>query len=94
METNKEIIKDCANQIFINLTDVEVETFANELAGVLKEVEVIDKMDTDRVKTDVSVLVQSNAFRKDEVVEFKNKKALLQNAAEVEDNMYKIPKVL
>jgi len=91
---NKEIILDCANQIFINLTEQEVEEFAKELPQVLKKVEIIDKLNTDKIEPDISVLEQSNAFRKDEVVEFKNKKLLLQNAAEVEDNMYRIPKVL
>lgn len=90
----KEVILDCAKQIFINLTELEVEEFAAELPQVLKKVEVIDKLNTDNVSEDVSVLEQSNAFRKDEVVEFKDKKLLLQNAAEVEDSMYKIPKVL
>ena len=90
----KEIIEDCARQVFINLTDSETEEFGRELEQVLKEVEVIDGVNTDNVTEDVSVLKQSNAFRKDEVIEFKDKKLLLQNAPEIEDDMYKIPKVL
>ena len=90
----KDIIKDCGRQIFVNLTNEEINEFADELEKVLDKVKTIDKVNTDDVKEDVSVLQQSNAFRKDEVVEFKDKKLLLQNAAEVEDGMYKIPKVL
>ena len=35
-----------------------------------------------------------NVFRKDEVVDFEDKEALLSNAPEQERNMFKIPKVI
>ena len=94
METEKEKIIDWAKQTFMKLTDAEIDEFATELAQMLAEVDAMEKVNTDNVQEDVSVLEQSNAFRKDEVMEFKDTKLLLQNSPEVEDNMYKIPKVL
>jgi len=35
-----------------------------------------------------------NVFRKDEIKEFEEREALLQNAPEKENNMFKIPKVI
>ena len=35
-----------------------------------------------------------NVFRKDEIVEFEDKEALLQNAPTKEDGMFQIPKVI
>ena len=35
-----------------------------------------------------------NVFRKDEIVEFKDRESLLANAPEIEQDMFKVPKVM
>ncbi len=42
----------------------------------------------------VSVNKNCNVFRKDEIKQFENMEALLQNAPEKEENMFKTPKVI
>ena len=44
--------------------------------------------------TSLSAFKWKNVFRKDEVKVFEDNEALLQNAPEQENNMFKIPKVL
>ena len=43
---------------------------------------------------DYKIILNYNVFRKDEVISFEYKEALLANAPEKERNMFKIPKVL
>ena len=55
---------------------------------------VLDSVNTDNVEESIGTLNNVNVFRKDEVKEFEDKEALLQNAPEQESNMIKIPKVI
>ena len=61
------------------------------IAGSAKRIQLktIEGLDTTNGAID-----NFNVFRKDEIKVFEDNAALLQNAPEQEDNMFKIPKVL
>ena len=46
------------------------------------------------LNTSVGTLDTCNVFRRDEVKVFEDNKALLENAPEEEENMFRIPKVI
>lgn len=91
---NQEQIIDMSKLVSIHLAETEVKKFAEELADIIDFVKPLNEVDTNEVIEDISVMKKYNAFRKDEVVEYKNLELLLKNAPESEDGMYKIPKVM
>ena len=55
---------------------------------------ILDSVNTDNVEESIGTLNNVNVFRKDEIKEFEDKEALLQNAPEQENSMFRIPKVI
>jgi len=94
MIVSKDEILHIADLADLNIKDNEVDEYAKNLQDILNFVEVLNKVDTDNVEESVRTIETSNVFRKDEVKEFEDKEALLQNAPEKEANMFKIPKVI
>lgn len=94
MAVDKEEVLRIAKLADLNIKEEEIESYAKNLQDILEFAEIIQSVDTDNVKESVGTLEISNVFRKDEVVEFEDKDALLQNAPEQEDNMFKVPKVV
>ena len=64
------------------------------LRDILDFADVVCKAPVDNLKATIASNTNCNLFRKDEVIEFENEEALMQNAPEAERNMFKIPKVL
>lgn len=94
MTISKEEIIHIAKLADLNIKEEEIEDYAKNLQDILEFAEIINNVDTDNVKESIGTLEISNVMRKDEVKEFEDKEALLQNAPEKEQNMFKIPKVI
>ena len=94
MAVDKEEILKIAKLADLNIKEEEIENYAKNLQDILEFAEIIQSVDTENIKESIGTLEISNVFRKDEVVDFEDKEALLQNAPEKEDNMFKIPKVI
>ena len=72
----------------------EEETYLENLQEILNFADVINNADVSNLDITIGTYENKNVFRKDEVKEFGNLDALLQNAPEKEQNMFKIPKVI
>jgi len=95
MEISKEKILNLSNQIYMGLTEEEVQKLCKDVGQAVKEMQILNEVDISDIKPDISVLDNCyNAFRKDEVVDYEDKEDLLKNAKEVEDSMFKIPKIV
>ncbi len=94
MAISKEEILHIADLADLKIKDNEVDNYAKNLEDILNFAKIINSVDTNNVKESIGTFQTSNVFRKDEVVEFEDKEALLQNAPEKENNMFKIPKVI
>ena len=94
MTISREEILHIAKLADLNIKEEEIENYAKNLQDILEFAEIIQNIDTENVKETIGTLEVSNVFRKDEVKEFEDKEALLQNAPEEENNMFKIPKVI
>ncbi|MBO4816089.1 MAG: Asp-tRNA(Asn)/Glu-tRNA(Gln) amidotransferase subunit GatC [Clostridia bacterium] len=93
MTISKDEIIHIAKLADLNIKE-EIEDYAKNLQDILEFAEIINSVDTENIKESVGTLEISNVFRKDEIKEFEDKEALLQNAPESENNMFKIPKVI
>ena len=70
------------------------DKYLKNLDDILNYVEVIQKAPIDDLSETFMANESANVFRKDEVIDFENKEGIMNNAPELENNMFKIPKVI
>lgn len=94
MAVSKEEILHIAKLADLKIQENEIDEYAKNLEDILDFMKVLDSVNTDNVEESIGTLNNVNVFRKDEVKEFEDKEALLQNAPEQENSMFRIPKVI
>ena len=94
MNVSKEELLHIAKLSDLNLRDNEIDEYLKNLDNMLEYVKVIDNADVESIKETIGANDNINVFRKDEVKTFENMEDLVNGGASVEQNMYKIPKVL
>lgn len=94
MEVSKEEILHIAELASIKLKDEEIPEYLKNLQDILNFANVVSEAPVEGVDTSVGTLDNFNVFRKDEVKVFEDNKALLENAPDEEENMFRIPKVI
>lgn len=94
MKVTREELLHIAKLANLNLKEEEIDKYLVNLTDILNFANIVNEASVDELKETVGTNTNYNVFRKDEVVEFEDKEALLANAPEKELNMFKIPKVL
>jgi len=94
MEVSKEEILHIAKLANLKLADEEIPEYLKNLQDILNFANSLNKAPIEGLDTSVGTMDNYNVFRKDEIKVFEDNKALLQNAPEQEENMFKIPKVI
>ena len=94
MEVSKEEILHIAKLANLKLKDEEIDNYIENLEDILNFVNTLNKAPTQGVDVSNGGIDNYNVFRKDEIKVFEDNKALLQNAPEQEDNMFRVPKVI
>lgn len=94
MQVSKEELLHIANLASLNLEEDEVEKYLENLQDILNFANIVNNAPTEGLDITIGSNETKNVFRKDEVNKFEDIDALLQNAEEKEQNMFKIPKVL
>ena len=92
MEVSKEEILHIAK--LANLKEEEISDYIKNLQDILNFANIVNKAPINGLETSIGAIENFNVFRKDEIKVFEDNKALLENAPEKEDNMFKIPKVI
>ena len=94
MKVSKEEILHIANLANLNLEENEIENYLENLDDILNFAEIVNNAPVDDLDITIGANETKNVFRKDEVKIFKDNEALLQNAPEQEQHMFKIPRVI
>lgn len=94
MKVTREELLHIAKLANLNLKEEEIDKYLANLTDILNFANIVNEASVDKLKETFGTNTNYNVFRKDEVVEFEDKEALLANAPEKELNMFKIPKVL
>ena len=91
MQVGKEEILHIAKLAALNIREDEIEEYRKNLQDILNFANIVNSVDTDNVSETIGSTNNVNMFREDEIKEFEDKEALLQNAPEKQNN---IPKVI
>ena len=94
MQVSREQLLHIANLARLNLEEDEIEKYRENLQDILNFAEKVNNAPTDGLGETIGANDKYNVFRKDEIVEFGDRDALLQNAPAQERGMFKIPKVI
>ena len=94
MEVTREDLLHIAKLANLTIKEEEIDKYLLNLKDILNFANIVNKAPVEGLKETIGSNTNYNVFRKDEIVEFKDKELLLQNAPEQEQNMFKIPKVL
>ena len=78
----------------LKLSKEEIRLFQDQLGRILKHIEDLKKLDTEKVSPTSHVLGLTNILREDEPRPFKDQKRILENAPESEGPYFKVPKVI
>ena len=94
MQVSREEILHIANLARLNLKDEEVDKYIENLQDILNFADVVNNAPVEGLDITIGANEAKNVFRKDEIKIFEDNAALLQNAIDPEQNMFKIPKVI
>ena len=79
----------------LRLSDEEVENLRTELSEILNYVEQLNEVDTAGLKPTYQVTGLTNVSRSDDIKDYGyNNEDLLKNAPAVQDNQFKVKRVL
>jgi len=94
MSINKDNIKKISKLARISVTNEETDRLEKDLNSILKFVEQLKELNTDKVEPISSVSDQELTMNKDEVKKINEKDDILKNAPEKNSNYYVVPKVI
>lgn len=94
MEVTREELLHIAKLANLTIKEDEIDKYLLNLTDILNFANTVNNAQVDELKETVGSNTNYNVFRKDEIIEFEDKEALLENAPEKEQNMFKIPKVI
>ena len=94
MQVSKEELLHIAKLANLNLKDDELDNYLANLQDILNFANVVNNAPVEGLDITIGANEAKNVFRKDEIKVFEDNSALRQNCKEVEQNMFKIPKVI
>tara|TARA_B100001175_G_scaffold313581_1_gene321414 strand:+ start:1412 stop:1699 length:288 start_codon:yes stop_codon:yes gene_type:complete len=94
MSIDKNQVKKVAKLSRISLDDKNLESLSNDLASILKFVEQLNKLDTDKIEPLSSIVNKTLEPRRDKVNDGKIKDEILKNSPDKNENFFIVPKVV
>ncbi len=96
MKLKKEEIKHIADLARLELNEAELEKYGSQLSDVLSYIDQLKEVDVTDTEPTAQVTGLKNVLREDVVEDWdeQEKQAALNEASELEDNQYKVKRVL
>jgi len=94
MSIDKETVKHISKLARISLDDNKVESLSKDLTSIMKFIENLNKLNTDKTVPLTSIINSSLKSRKDEVKDGKIRDQILKNSPEKNDEFFVVPKVI
>lgn len=94
MQVSKEELLHIAKLSDLKISEDEVDNYRLNLEDILNFADIVKNANVDGLDETIGANDNYNVFREDEIKEFEDRDALLQNAPEKERDMFKVPKVI
>ena len=94
MSIDKDTVKHISKLARISLNENKVESLSKDLTSIMKFIENLNKLNTDKTAPLTSIINASLKSRKDEVKDGKIRDQILKNSPEKNDEFFVVPKVI
>ncbi|SMB80151.1 aspartyl/glutamyl-tRNA(Asn/Gln) amidotransferase subunit C [Desulfonispora thiosulfatigenes DSM 11270] len=94
MKINIKDVEHVALLSRLTLTEDEKEEQVEQLNKILGAMDILNTVDTSNIKPLSHILPTKNVLRDDKVGETLSEERTFQNAPEVEERMFKVPKIV
>ena len=94
MSIDKDTVKHISKLSRISLDDKKVNSLAKDLSSIMKFVEKLNKLNTEKTSPLTSIIKASLKSRKDEVKDGKIRDQILKNSPDKNEEFFVVPKVL
>ena len=94
MSIDKDTVKHISKLARISLDENKVDSLSKDLTSIMKFIENLNKLNTDKIAPLTSIINASLRSRKDEVKDGKIRDQILKNSPEKNDEFFVVPKVI
>ena len=94
MSVSEKELLHIADLASLELKEEEIQEYLENFQEIIDFSNVINNAPVEDLDITIGINESKNRFRKDEVKEFEDTAALLFNGQEIQQNMYKLPKVV
>tara|TARA_B100001996_G_scaffold292015_1_gene232206 strand:+ start:1276 stop:1563 length:288 start_codon:yes stop_codon:yes gene_type:complete len=94
MSIDKDTVKHISKLARISLEDKKIENLAKDLTSILKFIEKLNKLNTDKTNPLTSIISASLKSRRDEVKDGMIRDQILKNSPEKNEEFFVVPKVI
>ena len=94
MSIDKDTVKHISKLARISLDENNVDTLSKDLTSIMKFIENLNKLNTDKTAPLTSIINASLKSRKDEVKDGKIRDQILKNSPEKNEEFFVVPKVI
>ena len=94
MSIDKDTVKHISKLARISLDEKKVDSLSKDLTSIMKFIESLNKLNTDKTNPLTSIINESLRSRKDEVKDGKIRDQILKNSPEKNEEFFVVPKVI
>ena len=94
MSIDKNTVKHISKLARISLDDEKIDSLSKDLSSIIKFIEKLNELKTDKTKPLTSIISSSLKLRKDEIKDGKIRDQILKNSPEKNDEFFVVPKVI
>ena len=94
MSIDKDTVKHISKLARISLDDKKIDSLCKDLSSIIKFIESLNKLNTDKIKPLTSIINASLKSRKDEIKDGKIRDQILKNSPEKNEKFFVVPKVV
>ena len=94
MSIDKDTVKHISKLARISLDENKIESLSKDLTSIMKFIENLNKLNTDKTNPLTSIIETSLKFRKDDVNDGKIRDQILKNSPEKNEEFFVVPKVI
>ena len=94
MSIDKDTVKHISKLARISLDEKKTSELAKDLTSIMKFIERLNKLNTEKTKPLTSIINASLRTRTDEVKDGKIREQILKNSPENNDEFFVVPKVI
>jgi len=94
MSIDKDTVKHISKLARISLDEKEISNLSKNLSSIMKFIEKLNELNTDKVTPLTSIINASLKSREDEVKDGKIRDQILKNSPEKNEEFFVVPKVV